>query len=279
MPTQRGTRGRRFAASLLASVLAAFVTLGAVPATMGDDSSSFRDLATGSDFRVRVAAALSLGKSKSPGARPALEKALSDSHPAVRSAAAAALGALGDAGAVPALKAASSREADSGVRSQIDKIIKRLGGRQIKAKYLVTVGKLENKSGVAGTTLIGALKASTQSRIAQIPGVEVLGDGDDAAALGKSRNLPVFALDGSLMQLAKKQGADGVGYSARVEFLIRKVPDQTLKGTMSGAAAALADAKNVRGASELSQLQEAAVDGAVDGALKGAGNALAAAVK
>ncbi|MFT3771998.1 MAG: HEAT repeat domain-containing protein [Minicystis sp.] len=277
-----GSRANRAAMALLAGLVAAFVTLGSVPVSVAqNDTSSFRDLATGSDFRVRVAAALALGKSKSPGARPALEKALSDPHPAVRSAAAAALGALGDAGALPVLRTAAGREADAGVKSQIEQTIKRLSGTapQGKAKFLVSLGKLENKSGVTGPALLGALKASARSRIAQVPGVEVVADGTDAAAEGKSRNLPAFALDGSLTQLAKKQGSEGVGYAARVEFLIRKVPDQTLKGTMSGAAQALADAKQVKGTSELTQLQMDALDAAVDGALKNASSALAAAMR
>ncbi|APR78017.1 Hypothetical protein A7982_03364 [Minicystis rosea] len=278
-----GSRANRVATAVIAGLLAALSTLGSVPVSRAqDDSSYFRDLATGGDFRVRVAAALALGKSKNHGARPALEKALGDSHPAVRSAAAAALGALGDSGAAAALRAAAGRESDAGVKNQMEQVAKRLSGggaTQGKAKFLVSLGKVENKSGVTGPTLVGALKASARTRIAQVPGVEMLADGADAAAEGKSRNLPVFALDGSLMQLAKKQGSDGVGYAARVEFLIRKVPDQTLKGTMSGAASALADAAQVRGPSELNQLQMDALDAAVDGALKNASSALAAATR
>jgi hypothetical protein len=275
--------GSRARIAIAAALCAAFVTLGAVPvSTAQSDASAFRDLATGSDFRVRVSAALALGKSKSPGARPALERALRDPHPAVRSAAAAALGMLGDAAALPALRAAAAREANAGVKSQMQQTIARLShgarARPSKAKFLVTMGKLENKAGVSWQ-LMGALKTSARSRIAQVPGVEVLADGTDAALEGRSRNLPAFALDGSLTQLAKKQGKDGVGYAARVEFLIRKVPDQTLKGTMSGAAQAVADAKQVRGQSELAQLQMDALDAAIDGAFKGASSALAAATK
>ena len=77
--------------------IVAALMLGAAPSSVAqDDSGAFRDLAIGTDFRLRVAAALSLGKSKSAGARPALEKALGDPNPAVRAAAAAGLGASGD---------------------------------------------------------------------------------------------------------------------------------------------------------------------------------------
>ena len=68
-------------------IVAALLLGGASSSTAQDDSGAFRDLAIGADFRLRVAAALSLGKSKSPGARTALEKALTDPNPAVRAAA------------------------------------------------------------------------------------------------------------------------------------------------------------------------------------------------
>lgn len=276
-----GSTTRRAASALIAGLLVSIATVGAVPVSQAQDGTAFRDLATASDFRVRVAAALTLGKSKSSGARFALEKALRDSHPAVRSAASAALGALGDAASLGALRAAASRESDVGVKTEIELNIKRLSSSapQSKPRFLVTMGKLENKSGVSNASLLSALKASARTRMAQVQGVEVLAEGADAAAEGKSRNLPAFALDGSITELAKKQSSDGVGYKARVEFLIRKVPDQTLKATMNGAAQSVADLKAVKGQSELSQLQLDAVDGAVDGALKTASSTLAAAAK
>ena len=116
--------------------------------------------------------------------------------------------------------------------------------------------------------------------MALVPGVELLAEGADPAIEGKSRNLPAFTVDGSLTQLAKKQGSDGIGYAARVEYLIRKMPDQTLKGTMSGSAQSVADANAVRGQSELlGQLQLDSISGAVDSALKGASPALEAAMR
>lgn len=278
--------GPRAGSALLAGVLASLLLVGVVPvSTAQDDAASFRDLATGGDFRIRVAAALALGKSKASGARAALEKALGDPHPAVRSAAAAALGALGNAAALPALTAAAAREAAPDVKAEMERTLRRLQGpaaaapSQKKARFLVSLGKLENRSGVIGATLLPALKTSTRSKMALVPGVEVLAEGADAAEEGRSRKLPAFTLDGSLTQLAKRQGSDGVGYAARVEYLIRKMPDQTLKGTMSGAAQALADAREVRGQGELAQLQVDALAAAVDSAFKGASPALEAATR
>jgi hypothetical protein len=279
------SRARRVVSTLTAGLLASLVMVGSVPiSTAQEDSSAFRDLATGTDFRIRVAAALALGKSRSSGARPALEKALADPHPAVRSAAAAALGSLANPAAVPALQAASARESTPAVKIEMDLNIRRLQSSapapvQKNARFLVSLGQMENRSGVAGATLMPALRTSTRSKMAQVPGVEVLAEGADAAEAGRSRNLPAFTLDGSLTQLAKRQGSQGIGYAARVEYLIRKMPDQTLKGTMSGAAQALADAKEIRGQGELAQLQIDALSAAVDSAFKGASPALEAATR
>ena len=272
---------RRATSVLAAALLAAQVMFGASRVSIADDGAAFRDLATASDFRVRVAAALALGKSKNKNARFALERALRDAHPAVRSAAAAALGQLGDPASLPSLRSAAQREKIVGVKNQLDQVVSRLsiGVKKSKPKYLVSVGKLDNKSGIRGASLLGALRDSTRERMSQVPGVEVLADGDDVVAASKSRNLPAFALDGSITQLAKKQATGSISYAARVEYLIRKMPDHTLKGTMSGAAQAIADTTEVRGPAQLTQLQLDAVAGAVDGALRGAGKALEAATR
>jgi hypothetical protein len=266
---------------------AASVTSAPSVAVAQDDAASFRDLAIGTDFRVRVAAALSLGKSKSPGARAALEKALGDAHPAVRSAAAAALGALGDGRALPALRAAMASEGIADVKAEMDRSAKRLASTpaagpqapQAKARFLVAVGKVENKSGSTADKIGAALKASTRTRMAQVPGVEVLADGTDVGAEGKSRNLPAFAVDASITRLDKQQGADNIGYSAKVEYVLRRMPDQKLSGSMRGSAAAFADAKQVRGPDDLVDLQIEALAAAVDAALKGASPSLEAAVR
>jgi HEAT repeats len=266
--------------------IVAALILGAAPSSVAqDDSGAFRDLAIGTDFRLRVAAALTLGKSKSAGARPALEKALGDPNPAVRAAAAAGLGAVGDPAAIVALKSALTHETTPNVKAQLETTIKRLGSgpatkaNTSKPKFLIALGRLENRSGSGTAEVVTALKAATRVKMAAVPGIEILDDGSDIAAASKSRNLPAFTVDGSLTELAKKQSRTGVSFSARVEYLIRKMPEQSLKGTMSGNAQAQADSKEIHGQNELSQLQIDAVGAAIDSALKGASPALEAAAR
>ncbi len=263
----------------IAMFLATSMVLGStsLSSAQDGDTSAFRDIAVGKDYRLRVAAALALGRSKSQGARPALEKALKDPHPAVRASAAAALGALGNPAAVPALKAALHLEPAAGRKRPIEAAIERLSKSSAKARFLVSLGKFENRSGVKDAMIGSLLKQQTRNRVAQFADIEVVADGTDVAAQGKSRKLPAFTLDGSVTQLNRRQGSDGIGFSARVEYVIREMPSQTLKGSMTGSAQAVAEARRASGRRELAQLQTDAVAGAIESALQRAPLALEAA--
>jgi hypothetical protein len=266
----------------LASLVLLCSVVPAAVSTAQDYSGTIRDLVTGGDFRVRVAAALSLGKAKnSNAARLALENALGDSHPAVRAAAAAALGTAGNTSSFTALKTASSKETTGSVKAQMENTMKRLSAPAAaaapRARFLVSVGKLQNKSGV--NSAMPTFRSTTYSHMAQIPGAEVLAEGADAGTESKSRGLPVLVMDGSLTRLARDTSGSDVRFSAKVEYLIRQVPEQSLKGTVSGAAQALADARSVKSEREVAQLQADAVTAAVESAMKGAPPALEAAAK
>lgn len=267
--------------ALRVTLAALLILCASVPSSTAQDfSAALRDIATGSDFRLRATAALALGKAKSAAARGALEKALVDPHPSVRAAAAAALGASGDASSLGALRSAAAKETAPAVKAQMESTIKRLGASApSKARFLVAVGKIENKSGVSGPALTSLFKQSTRTQLAQIPGAEVLAEGSDIGAQGKSRGLPVFALDGSLTRLTRGQSGSDVSYSAKVEYLIRQVPEQSLKGSVTGAAQALASSSALKGERELALLQAEAVSAAVETAMKGAPPALEAATK
>ena len=262
---------------LLIFVLALALVLGPVSTTTAqDEAAALKDLATASDVRVRVSAALVLGKGKTPGARLALERALKDKNPSVRAAAAAALGTRGETSALPALRAALTREEVVNVRTQLDTSIRRLATKA-PVKYLVSLGHFDNHSTVKDAAILAMLRDEARTKAALIPGVEVLADSVDPVTEGKSRKLPSFTLDAAINHLAKsKEGAD-ITYAAKVEFLIRRHPDQALKGTLIGSARALAEASSVRGPSQLAQLQRDAVSGAVESALRGASAALASA--
>ncbi len=80
------------------------------------------------NYKIRVQAALVLGKVRDPAAVPALIKALTDPNATVRGIAAGALGDIGDPLAADALRDLARRETDSFVKSQAGKALALLNG-------------------------------------------------------------------------------------------------------------------------------------------------------
>ncbi len=104
---------------LLAAVTFALMLLIGSASSAASVSLLIDRLKNGEDFRVRVQAALELGKSKSAKARVPLEQALDDNNAAVRAAAAAALKAHGDKRSIVALER-HRKDSSPAVRSQIE---------------------------------------------------------------------------------------------------------------------------------------------------------------
>lgn len=272
-PTRHGHRAARWLLTVLLVTIASF---GMPQSSRAQSVDSLKkDLASSVDYRVRMTAALALGKSKDPSSVAPLVGALADQHVAVRASAAAALGSLGQASALASLEAAKERESATAVRREIEAAIAKIRAQSPKAKVLVQMGRLENKSG--NPKLGPAFQKIARDELSRLPGVELLGERADAALESKRRRLPTVALDGRLVQVQKAQSSREIGYSAKVEFLIRKLPDQALKGTVRGDARASTDPRAVKSPSEHALLQEDAVVAAVQSALKGAPTALEAA--
>jgi hypothetical protein len=249
-----------------------------------DPAGALRDLTDSSDFRVRVSAALYLGRTHPVGAREALEHALSDAHPAVRVAAASALGSLGDAAAIAALARRASTEASESVKAQlqssIDQLRRGVAADQPSAdshklgpnvRYVVRLGSMRNPSGVRGEDLRRVLQSAARSRARGLHGTAIVDA--DAALLAQAmeRHLPVLTLDGSVMQVTEARVEGSTQVQARVEFAVRR--EQTLKGTLSGAATTFGSGQVISDQGRR-QLQDDAVDGAVQSALRGADQGL-----
>jgi hypothetical protein len=251
-----------------------------------DANTAKRDLSSADDFRVRVEAALVLGKAHGPDARGALEKALSDPHPAVRAASAAALRSQGDAAAIPALERHFASEGSGAVKSQIRTSIDSLrgggggngnsanNGNAAGPKYVVQLGAMKNLTNVRGEQLSQVMRSAARQRAASIPGA-VLNEGGQMPA----GHVPVVVLDGSLLRMSQQSQSNGnVAFSAQVEFSLRKVPEHTLKASLTGAATSIGTATSLNTASRVNALQDQAVNGAVESAMRNADMGLSAAV-
>lgn len=250
-----------------------------------------RELTESNDFRVRVQAALRLGRTGTREARLDLERGLRDVHPAVRVACAVALGTIGDSASVPALEQAMKTEsfasAKTSMKETIDKI-KAGGGKGgggggaadpatgvERAKYVLQLGTMRNNTGQRAD-LDGLMRQAAKSKASSIKGAVVL-DGADPGVLKRAseRNIPVLLVDGNLTKLSQSSGKDGgVIVSAQVDFAIRTVPKQQLKGMVSGNAVASDDNRSAN--KGITELQNRAVNGAVESAMSSVSSEIAA---
>ncbi|HEX8792573.1 MAG TPA: HEAT repeat domain-containing protein [Polyangiaceae bacterium] len=280
-------RGRRAACAAI-GLLVLSVSVPRL-ALAQDPAGALRDLTQSPDFRVRVSAALYLGRVKPVGAREALEVALADSHPAVRVAAASALGALGDPTAITALARRLGSESSASVKAQIQASIERLrsgvaadqGGapeaeaprRQLgpSVRYVVRLGTMRNPTGIRGDEMRNVLHDAARSRARFLKGAAVVDADPGLMVQAAERKLPIITLDGSLLQLAESRVAGSIQVQARVEFAVSR--EKILKGTLSGAATTFGSSPTL---SDLGRrrLQDDAVDGAVESALRGADQGL-----
>ena len=268
----------------------ALVLVSAAPrvALAQDPANALRELGESPDFRVRVSAALYLGRTHPAGAREALEHALRDAHPAVRVAAARALGVLADPKAIEALARRAIAEPSESVKAQLQATIEQLRrgalppdptadvGRRLgpNVRVVVRLGAMRNPSGVRGDELRRVLQDAAKSRARAIKGAAVVDADATLLAQAAQRKLPIVTLDGSLLQLTESRVEASVQVQARVEFAVRR--EQTLKGTLTGAATTFGNGPGLSDQGRR-QLQDDAVDGAVQSALRGADQGLFAA--
>ncbi len=275
------TRARRALRSVVRAVVVLAVLLGTAGVAPALDAETARkDLITADDFRLRVTAALYLGKSHAAGARESLEHALVDAHPAVRTAAALALGRLGDPAAIAALKSQAMREASASAKAQMLAAVDTLEhGPAVSpsTKMLVKVGAMRNTSGIRGGELGSVLAVALKNHAASLSGVVVGEEGSQAMRDAVANKVPVLVLDGSITALTQGRDKGNVTYRAQVEFSVRK--ENSLRATLRGAATAYDAESALKDKGRINRLEEDAVDGAVQSALRNATSGLEVAAK
>jgi len=278
----------RIGSFLIALALGLLLAQREAPAQ--DVAAARVDVTEADDFRLRVSAALILGKSHADGARPLLEKALSDGHPAVRTAAAAALAVYGDPAAIPALEA-HSNDASASVRAQVRTSLASLrqagasgaaaaAGAWQNARYVVQLGDMKNRTGIRGDQPSGVLRNAARTHAASLPGA-IVADGSSPLVLAEaaSRHVPVLAIDGSLQRLTQGQRDADLLVVAQVEFSVRRVPEQSLKGTLTGSATSIGSTSALTNPAAIAMLENQAIDGAVESAMRGAAQGFEKAAK
>lgn len=242
-----------------------------------------RELAESPDFRVRVQAALRLGRS-GPSARPDLENGLRDAHPGVRVACAAALGSIGDPASIPALERAMRGETYPTVKNAMKETIDKLQAiANVKssptslagARYVLQLGAMKNLSGVRADDLDGVMRNAARAKAGTIKDAVVV-DGSDPTVVKRAteKRIPVLQVDGNLIKLTTTSNDGATVVSAKVDMSIRKLPGQTLTGTVSGSSSG-SNGTRVSSEQGMLDLQNRVVGGAVESALRSMSSELA----
>src|SRR5688500_2610392 len=197
------------------TALVSLISLVAAPVFGKPDLQELiSQLRDGKDFRVRVQAALQLGKSMSNEAFNPLVGALDDENASVRAAAVAALESLGDPRAIEPLKEHRLDRSEA-VRKQIKASLAELEAQQTpKPKVLVKLGSMRNSSGVKSKRVESDLAQASRQKLNELPGVRVLVEGDD----GAGRKTPVVMVTGSVEQLKASREGTSIVYTAKVEY-------------------------------------------------------------
>lgn len=260
------------AASGVLVLAVAVVVLGVLagPAHADKVDDLVRDLKSGSDYKVRLSAALSLAKLGEKRAIPAFIVALSDKDKTVRGAAALALGKLVDARTSPAqrgqvqaaLERVVARESSDVVKNQATKAltaIKAIGAAdsgQVTGSVFIDVGPMASKAKDGDNVRLKDLMKRTTEKTFGSKGKDLMlawpgGKSPSRKALD-SKKVMGFHVDGTLTELVVKQKGSAATVSCKVSMLIATYPEKSVFGFLNGGASVTAssDESDIRLAGE-----------------------------
>jgi hypothetical protein len=194
-------------------VLPLVLLLCAQPAAADKIDDLARLLMSDPSYKVRVQAALVLGKLHDKRAVPALQQALGDENESVRGVAATSLGQIGDKSAAQALMGAS-RDSSEFVRNQAKKALDLLANvaapgaatpaARAGARYYLAVGF--EKAGNAQYAQV--VREALTRELQKLPSVTLsVGGGPPTSHDLQQKRLKGFVVDGSIQRLsASRQG-------------------------------------------------------------------------
>lgn len=195
------------------------------------------------DQKVRLSAAINLGRSGDKRAIGPLIDALKDSEKTVRGVAAGALGKLIDGQTDAALKTRALKELkalatsgdDSVVTSQAKKsadLIEKLTPASGSKLIYVSVGPMTDAS-KSGASMLPLMQKTVQQTIAKkAPDIKSLADGGRVGTGDKA-----FYVDGTLQSLSVKKNGAAATVSCNLSILVASYPDKSMFGFAKGSAA------------------------------------------
>jgi hypothetical protein len=190
-------------------------------------------------FKVRVQAALLLGKLGDKAGTDALVKALDDQDKSVRAMAAQSLGKLGSAAAAGVLKALLVREQDSFVSTQVKIAISAIEDQEVKdRKIFVSVGPFSGGVKTADSALLALLHSALKQSLEKLPQLTFTGDAPASKGRGRT-SLAGFLVDGNVSRLEEVPTASGGGVevSCEIKLMVARWPSKSIiLWTSAGAA-------------------------------------------
>lgn len=264
---------------LRAIVLCSGLVLAGAAAPRSSPSGLGEQLDHSRDFRIRVQAALELGKARSPKALGPLTRALDDPSTSVRAAAAAALRILGDKRALESLRQHRSDSAET-VRSQVRSSIAALeaqgSAKREPPRVLVKLGKARATKASPGES---QLLATSRRRLDSVPGVQVLPDDDEVAKVAEKQDIPVLLVTTRIEKLLLERDGSDLVYAARVEYLVHRLPGEALAARVAGSASETASEEEASDRKKTAEIRRSVLDAAVRSAMRSAPQALFAAAQ
>jgi len=124
--------------------------------------------------------------------------------------------------------------------------------------------------------LSAALDEASRTAISAIPGVTILKDNDDAAALSKKSRKPVIVLSGKLQNLATTKRGDELEFKAQAQYVIYRMPSRDIAAVVDGAAQTRIAAIHVKSKASRQQVEDGVAAAAIESAAKHAPAALIA---
>lgn len=215
---------------LFALLFAAAVAHAAGPDVKVEDL--IRAVTEDSNYKVRVQAALVLGKLGDGRAVQPLIKALADQNKTVRGIAASALGQLGDSSAVDPLRGLLKRETDPFVKGQAEKALASLsaggvGGGGKRAKIYVNFGAFAGGVKSAGPEASKILHEALSREIGKLPIVTLTLNPADQHNFDKS-GMSGFYIDGNITKLEDSSPGGGAETSCDVKVMVARWPQKSI---------------------------------------------------